>query len=594
MTATIQSIPQPKALPIIGNLRDLDINSPTESLGRLAKIYGEIYKLQLPGEELIVLSSQALVNEVCDTKRFYKKVLRPLVELRDTAGDGLFTAYSNEPNWGKAHRILMPAFGPGAIRGMFPQMLDISEQLMLKLERQGDEQAVDISDAMTRLTLDTIALAAFGFRLNSFYQNGSHPFVQAMLEGLSEGNKRANRLGAQEPFMFLSKRKHQANIDYINKVADKIIDERKKNPTEGKKDLLDLMLNAKDPITGEKLTEENIRYQLITFLIAGHETTSGMLSYTIYLLLKNPEVLQKAQEEVDRILGNETPSIKHISQLIYLDQIFKESLRLYPTAPAFALQSDEDTIIGGKYVVKKGQTIIILPKQLHQDHKVWGDNAGTFQPDRFETAHFEKMPDNCWKPFGNGARACIGRSFAMQEAILALAMLIQRFDISAVDPDYQLVVKETLTTKPEGLFIKAKKREKFNGFTKAESKLAEEKDPIPSKPKTIANKIPLLVLYGSNSGSSENFAQTIASQAKEKGVNSRIGTLDEYTNALPTEGAVAIVTASYEGKPTHDSRQFVQWLDTIKAGELEGVKFTVFWLRKPRLGSYLSGYTQTD
>ena len=576
MISTIQKIPQPKAFPIIGNLKDLNIEAPTGSLGELAKQYGEIYKLQLPGEELIVVSSQELVNELCDTKRFYKKVLRPLVKLRDVAGDGLFTADTHNPNWEKAHRILMPAFGPGAIRSMFPQMLDISEQLMLKLERQGKDQPINVSDAMTRLTLDTIALAAFGYRLNSFYQEKMHPFVEAMMFGLAEGGKRANRFPIQDTLMFLANRKFKANTDYLNKVADQIIIERKNNPRTGKKDLLDLMLNAQDPITGEKLSEENIRYQLITFLVAGHETTSGMLSYTIHLLLKNPEVLKKAQEEVDRVLGNEIPTTQHIQKLNYIDQILKESLRLHPTAPAFAVQSNVDTIIGGKYEIKKGQPIIVLMGQLHREAKIWGDNAEAFQPERFDQDAFEKMPMNCYKPFGNGARACIGRAFAIQEAILAIAMLLQRFDISACNDNYELIIKETLTTKPEGLFITAKKRDGFEFIEKSQSNIIEEKSfGIPQK-ESAKNQIPLLVLYGSNSGSSENFAQKIASEASANGFKSNLAILNDYTNQLPKEGAVIIVTASYEGKPTHNAQQFVNWLENIQANEIEGIPFTIF------------------
>ena len=572
---TIERIPQPKPLPLIGNLKDMNIDGLTEGLRSLAKKYGDIFKLQLPGEELVVISSQALVNEVCDTKRFYKKVLRPIEELRETAGDGLFTAHSHEPNWEKAHRILMPAFGPGAIRSMFPEMLDIAEQLILKLERQGENQRVDVSDAMTRLTLDTIALAAFNYRFNSFYQEEMHPFIQSMVETLSEGNKKATRLPIQNTLMFLSKRKHQANLNNLNKTVDNIIAERRKNPTKGKKDLLDLMLYAQDPITGETLSDENIRFQLITFLVAGHETTSGMLSYTIHLLLKNPEVVKKAQKEIDQVLGKKMPSVQHIPHLKYINQILKESLRLHPTAPVFALQSDEDTIIGGKYKIKKGQPIVVLSGQLHRDPKVW-DAAEAFRPERFERVAFEQLPKNCWKPFGNGARACIGRAFAMQEAILAIAMLLQRFDISPCNQGYQLVIKETLTTKPEGLFIKAKKRISVAPNSKRVNGSLEKKLTVGLNKNLAENQVPLLVLYGSNSGTSENFAQIITDEAKANGFNATLATLNEYTQGLPNDGAVVIVTASYEGKPTHNAQSFVNWLETVKANELEGIQFAIF------------------
>ena len=115
MTLKTVDIPQPQPHPILKNLRELDIKGPVQSLIRLTQQYEGILKLELPGEELILVSSQELVNEVSDETRFHKTLAKPLAELRPAVGDGLFTAYGTEPNWGKAHRILMPAFGPGAI-----------------------------------------------------------------------------------------------------------------------------------------------------------------------------------------------------------------------------------------------------------------------------------------------------------------------------------------------------------------------------------------------------------------------------------------------------------------------------------------------
>lgn len=134
-------IPGPKPAPLVGNVPDLDVRIPVQSMMKLARSYGPIYRLQFPGgREAVVVSSQELVNELCDERRFDKKVHAALEEIRAFAGDGLFTAYTQEPDWGKAHRILMPVFGPAALRDMFPQMLDIAEQLLLKWERLGPER----------------------------------------------------------------------------------------------------------------------------------------------------------------------------------------------------------------------------------------------------------------------------------------------------------------------------------------------------------------------------------------------------------------------------------------------------------------------
>ena len=169
------SIPQPPSRPIIGHLLEATGPTPVQRMMDLARTYGPVYWLEAFGEGAFVISSQALVDEVCNEGRFKKCVHSTLVELRALGGDGLFTAFDDEPNWGKAHRILMPAFGPLGVRSMFDKMLDIAEQMLVRWERFGTDAPVDVSDNMTRLTLDTIALCAFDARLNSFYKGPAAP-----------------------------------------------------------------------------------------------------------------------------------------------------------------------------------------------------------------------------------------------------------------------------------------------------------------------------------------------------------------------------------------------------------------------------------
>ncbi|TRY25403.1 cytochrome P450, partial [Geobacillus sp. LEMMJ02] len=133
-----------------------------------------------------------------------------------------------------------------------------------------------------------------------------------------------------------------------------------------------------------------------------------------------------------------------------IEHILMETLRIWPTAPAFAVSPLADTTFGGKYAVSPDDIIMILTPMLHRDVSVWGEDVEAFRPERFAPEHAEQLPPNAWKPFGNGARACIGRPFAMQEAHLVLIMLLQRFDFSFADPDYELDVAETLTLKPTG------------------------------------------------------------------------------------------------------------------------------------------------
>ncbi len=567
-------IPQPKLRPLVGHLPELDGDHLIQSLMRLGHELGPIYRLTLPTRGTLVIGSHALVDEVSDETRFDKLLSGPLVQIRDFAGDGLFTSRTDEPNWGRAHRILMPAFGPGAMRGYFDAMVDIADQMLTKWERLGADVDLDVTDNMTRLTLDTIALCGFGYRFNSFYQREMHPFVEAMVRSLAEAGGRSRRLPLQTRLMLMTQRQYSEDIAYMNGIVDELIAERRRNPDDQARDLLGLMLAGRDPQTGEGLDDVNVRYQMVTFLIAGHETTSGLLSFTTYQLLEHPEVLARVQRELDEVLDGQPPRFEQMPELVYLDQVLRESLRLWPTAPAYALYPKQDVVLDGRYEVAAGEQITVLTPMLHRDPAVWGDDVETFDPERFAPGRREQLPVNAWKPFGHGQRACIGRPFAMQEAALALAMMLQRFDLT-LKPGYQLQVKETLTLKPEGLTVRAKA--KAPGARHVPTAKVATPPPLPPAPLGEgAHATPLLVLFGSNSGSSEAFARRVAGDALGRGYAATVAPLDDYAGKLPTTGALFVVTASYNGAPPDNARRFCEWLDSVPAGALRGLRYTVF------------------
>ncbi|MEJ8849339.1 bifunctional cytochrome P450/NADPH--P450 reductase [Variovorax rhizosphaerae] len=571
-------VPQPPMKLLLGNLGELDSKAPIQSMMRLAREYGPIYKLTLAGKDVHVISSQELVNELCDESRFVKRISGPLKEIRAFAGDGLFTAYNSEENWAKAHRLLMPAFGPLGVRSMFDRMVDIADQMFVKWERFGPSTAIDVVDNMTRLTLDTIALCAFDIRFNSFYQNEMHPFVSAMTGALEEAGMRGRRPNMVSGLMVATKRRYEADQALLAQVADQVIVERRADPKGlEKKDLLNVMMNGVDPVTGAKLSDENIRYQLVTFLIAGHETTSGLLSFACHLLLANPHVMLKAQAIVDEVLGNNHPRVEDLAKLRYIEQILQESLRLWPTAPAFSLKPIKDTQLGGQYALSSHDTALVLAPMLHRDQAVWGDDAEEFKPERFAPESAEKLPPNAWKPFGNGVRACIGRTFAMQEAQIVLAMMLQRFDIVQNDPGYQLEVAETLTIKPHGLMMRARARGTGLTMRSALPSVTQgaRKDKVEEV--QLQDDAPrLVVLYGSNTGSCEMFARRIAADAPRQGYAATVAEMDDFVGTLAADMTVIVVTASYEGQAPDNGKKFLSWVESRKAGELAGLRYAVF------------------
>ncbi|ROR46541.1 bifunctional cytochrome P450/NADPH--P450 reductase [Kitasatospora cineracea] len=569
-------IPGPKPLPLIGNLADLFTTSAETSLEfteAYHREYGPVFALALPGgKRMIFASSHAVVSEMCSSPVWAKSVHAALEEVRAFAGDGLFTAYNEEPNWAVAHRLLMPAFGAMAMKDYFPAMLDIAEQMLTRWERFGPAAPIDIPDDMTRLTLDTIALCAFDLRLNSFYSEDLHPFVGAMVRSLVEAGARSERLALVQPLLFKTNRQYREDIATMRSVTQEIVATRIAQPEHARpSDLLERMLTAVDPATGQRLPDENIQYQLATFLIAGHETTSGLLSFATHELLAHPEVLERARRTVDQALGGRTPAFEDLARLGYIGQILRETLRLHPTAPAFALAPSEDTTLGG-YTVHQGESVLVMLPTLHGDPAVW-QRPDAFDPDRFAPERMGEIPEYAWMPFGHGARACIGRPFALQEATLVLALMLQRFDFRLADPSYRLTVQETLTIKPKNLTVLAAPR-RNPPVVPAAAPAPQPSVPMAATADTARHGTPLLVLYGSNGGSSERLARTIAADGALQGWTTTVAALDEYVGRLPTAGPVAVITSSYNGTPPDNAQAFVSWLTTA-APDLSGVDYFV-------------------
>jgi len=560
----LSPIPHPPTKPVVGNMLSLDSTAPVQNLTRLAKELGPIFWLDMMGAPLVIVSGHDLVHELSDEKRFDKAVRGPLRRVRAIAGDGLFTADTSEPNWSKAHNILLQPFGNRAMQSYHPSMVDIAEQLVKKWERLNADEEIDVVHDMTALTLDTIGLCGFDYRFNSFYRRDYHPFVESLVRSL-ETIMMIRGLPLENLWMQKRRRDLAGDVAFMNKMVDEIVAERRRNSdgASDKKDMLGAMMSGVDRSTGEQLDDVNIRYQINTFLIAGHETTSGLLSCTLYALLKHPEVLRKAYEEVDRVLGPDMavkPTYQQVTQLTYITQILKESLRLWPPAPAYGISPLQDETIGGQYRLKKNTFVTVLVLALHRDPSVWGPNPDAFDPENFSREAEAARPVNAWKPFGNGQRACIGRGFAMHEAALAIGMILQRFRLIDVNR-YQMHLKETLTIKPDGFRIKVRARgEQERGTHAGPAAAAAGAAPGPRARTRPGHNTPLLVLYGSNLGTAEELATRVADLAEVNGFATRLAPLDDFVGKLPEQGGVLIFCASYNGAPPDNATQFVKWL----------------------------------
>lgn len=268
----------PGRRPIVGDLLGTNRPKPVQSTLERSKGLGPLFEIRIFNQKMVLVQGVELARELCDEQRFEKKLAPGVAALREVAGDGLFTAYSDEPNWQLAHDLLKPAFSKASMQGYHDTMNEVASELISVWDKMAGP--VDVSPSLTKVTLETIGRTSFSTDFGSFQHEEQHPFVAAMVQSLRRGQRRG-ALSAVPGSRFLLRRgakefpAHRALVDGL---IDDIIRTRVESGDTSTDDLLGLMLHSAHEETGEKLDHLNIRYQIDTFLVAGHETTSGALS----------------------------------------------------------------------------------------------------------------------------------------------------------------------------------------------------------------------------------------------------------------------------------------------------------------------------
>lgn len=307
-------------------------------------------------------------------------------------------------------------------------------------------------------------------------------------------------------------------------------------------------------------------------------------------LLQNPKTYLKAQQEIDEQIGSGTIELEDLKKLKYLNGAFRETLRMCPTAPIITKiipphRKDEYvTICDGKYHVEYGTPVRLLLGKAMRDPAYFGEDAAEFNPERMmdSNPNYEKYM-RAWKPFGNGVRSCIGQEFAWQEALLITALILQNFDVSFVDPGYKMKIKQTLTIKPDQMYVKVRPRKGLDAskiekrlYSKGDQSFANNFDGVSGPTNNVSSKAGPVILFGSNSGTCQSLAQKLASSfAVKTGNSATVQDLDSAVNNISTEQPLIIITSSYEGQPPDNAARFVAWLESSKSS-LAGVKYAVF------------------
>lgn len=362
-----------------------------------------------------------------------KNVLRPAI------GDSMFIAEGAHWRWQR--RAAAPVFSHRNIAGLTPIMSASAQAVCDRLSVCDGE--ADVFDEMVRATFEVISDVTFSGS-GTMDSDAVHKAIDAYIDQTARTSL-FDILGVPTWVPRLSRLFGPNSLKQMKAIADESINRRRDSGPKPVPDLLDLLMDGQDPKTDRQMNPSELRDNLLTFIVAGHETTALTLGWALYLCAFDPEVQEKLRAEAQSVLKGETATADHVADLPYCEQVIKETLRLYPPAAFLARTAQEDDELCGREIRRK-DTIMLPVYALHRNELLW-DNPDAFDPDRFgEGADYDRFS---WLPFGDGPRVCIGSHFAMVEAKIILSTLISRFKferIAGKDPKPVLV----LTLRPEG------------------------------------------------------------------------------------------------------------------------------------------------
>ena len=393
----------------------------------------------------MVMDPGAIRQMLLDKLDQYPKSLVTKNLLKPAIGDSLFIAEGAEWRWQR--RTVAPVFTHRNMLNLAPIMTDAAERAADRLAANG-EAPIDMAEEMVATTFDVMADVTFSGR-DTF----DRAAVANAIDGYLEEAGRISlfdMLGAPDwvprPGRIISGKA----LRKMKTMADAAIEARAQRGPSDVPDLLDLILGGEDPKSGRKMSTAELRDNLLTFIVAGHETTALTLSWALYLLTFDPAIQEKARAEAQAVLDGRVATGADVEKLPYIRAILDEALRLYPPAAMVSRTAMAPDTLGGREV-RTGDTVMIPIYALHRHEMLW-DNPNAFVPERWMG---EKPDRYAYLPFGDGPRICIGMSFAMQEAVIILATLLARFRFEAIAgkaPDPVMI----LTLRPQGgVWVKA-------------------------------------------------------------------------------------------------------------------------------------------
>jgi cytochrome P450 len=397
---------------------------PTGVFLKAARRFGDVAYFKIGSRRGYLITNPADIRHVLqDNARNYHK--SPLYQkLRMSIGNGLLT--SEDDFWLRQRRIAQPAFHRQKIAALAGVMAQAARETADEWQSiAADGRAVDVSEEMMRFTRTVVLRALLGADLGAYADKVDEAWVII--------NERVGEsfwsLGIAERFQRAKARQFEQARFILRQAVEYVINERRRHPSHSA-DLLSMLMDARDEETGERMTDEQLRVEVTTFLLAGQETTSLALTWTWYLLSQHPAVRQRLEHELDTVLAGRAPEYSDLAQLPYTRMVIDEALRLYPPAWGLSRQALADDTLGG-FRLPRGWLVFVIPYVLHRLPKYWKDPE-TFDPERFSPECSADRPKFVYLPFGAGPRQCIGNQFALIEAQLSVATLAQRYRMQLV------------------------------------------------------------------------------------------------------------------------------------------------------------------
>lgn len=423
-------------------------NNFLEILEEQTKILGDTFELDLGYMSLYASSNPDFIKYVLQTnhKNFRKSMAYDVLKMG--LGEGLVT--SSGDYWRKQRRLSQPVFYKKNLDNLFQDMGRSTVEFLDYLESKKGE-TIDISKEMMKITATIVLRSLFTVEESKVLDDIYNSMDTMQTHIMKHIQSPITRF-----WLYLNGEYRAFKKDM--KVMDELIYgmiENRRQSEDKKPDLLQMLMDVEDADTGEKMTDLQLRDELITLFSAGHETSANALAWTIYSLSKNPEVVQKLKTEINTILPNqEMPTFEQLRELKYTEQVINEGMRLFPPAWVVGRRAIEDDVVNG-YPIKKGVNLLLEIMIMHRSPNLW-ENPEAFMPERFEADKMKNYHKNQFMPFGAGPRMCIGNHFAMMEMQLILATMVQRFDF-VLDETHKIELEPLITLRSKnGIRVKIK------------------------------------------------------------------------------------------------------------------------------------------